>query len=766
MLANRKSLHPKISALSGASFGVLGAFLLASPASAQPVQLGPVSVEDRASSYQAQSADPRRTAPLRDTPQTVTVITDKLIADQNLLNLRDVLTNTVPGITFTAGEGGGGYGDGINLRGYTATSDITIDGVRDSAQYTRSDPFNIQQIEVVNGANSVYSGGGSVSGGINLISKTPTGTDFALVTAGGGTDDYGRLTVDAERALDDGISLRLNAMLHSNDAPGRDVEKFSRYGFAPSIALGLNSPTVFTLSYFFQHDDNIPQYGQPFFFNPFNTGGLPGVDRSTYFGYSNRDRQKINTHMATGLVTHRFSDSLSLRNLSRYSRVTQLTLVNPPRGAICTLAGIDPATGTACTPAGTLTPSGGGTTRDALNTTLYNQTDLTWHGTLAGMEHNVVLGASFLSEDFELVTSNSQRTTAGDAPAYPAKDILNPDNIYRGPINTFLTNSQDGERSAQAIYLFDDIKLTEQFSLNAGIRYDHNEGNNTTTTFAVPSGTATPGPIFRNQEDLLSYRAGLVFKPVEEASFYVAYSNSRTPSQSAVNGACVAASCNVSPEKAVNYEIGAKWDPLPYLSLTLALFRNERTNYKVPSNDPTVPDQVLDGASRVDGIALSATGTITEGWDIYASYAYLDSEVTQAVSDFCLANPTHTNCVGPIAGIGNNQPIAGNPLTNTPDHALSIWTTYRVLPQWNVGYGITYQGDYYLNNGAAPLFKNGSFLTNRAMVAYDVTENVTLQANVNNLFDEHYFIRIRNNAAGWATPGDGRSFTFTGSYRF
>ncbi|RYI15820.1 MAG: TonB-dependent siderophore receptor, partial [Acetobacteraceae bacterium] len=147
------STSHKIRALSGASLGVLGALLLAAPAAAQPVQLGPVSVQDQTNGYQAESADPRRTAPLRDTPQTVTVITGKLIADQNLLNLRDVLTNTVPGITFTAGEGGGGYGDGITLRGYTATSDITIDGVRDSAQYTRSDPFNIQQIEVVSGAN-------------------------------------------------------------------------------------------------------------------------------------------------------------------------------------------------------------------------------------------------------------------------------------------------------------------------------------------------------------------------------------------------------------------------------------------------------------------------------------------------------------------------------------------------------------------------------------------------------------------------------------
>lgn len=749
----------KIRALSGASLGVLGALLLAAPAVAQPVQLGPVSVQDQANSYKAESADPRRTAPLRDTPQTVTVITSKLIADQNLMNLRDVLINTVPGITFAAGEGGGGYGDGINLRGYTATSDITVDGVRDSAQYTRTDQFNIEQIEVTNGANSVFSGGGAVGGGINLISKTPTGTDFGIVSAGAGTDDYGRLTVDAERALDDGVSLRLNGMLHNNRAPGRDVEKFTRFGFAPSLSVGLGSPTTFTLSYLYQHDDNVPQYGQPFFFNQYNSGALPGVDRSTYFGYSNRDRQKITTHMVTGILSHQFSDSLSIRNLSRYARVTQFTRVNPPQGTVCLLSGINPSTGAACAAVGTFAPGGpAGNERDTLNTTVYNQTDLRWNGTLGGLQHTVVLGASFLSETFELATGNSQRTAAGVAPAYPVKNIVNPNNVYAGPVNYFLTQTQDGERNAQAVYLFDDIKLSEQFSINAGIRYDHNEGKNSSTTFAVPSGAATPNATFRNQDDLLSYRVGLVFKPVEEATIYAAYSNSRTPSQSAVNGACNVATCNVSPEKAVSYEIGAKWDPFQGLSLTAALFRNERTNYKVASNDPAIPDQVLDGSSRVDGLTLSATGTITEGWDVFASYTYLDSEVIQGVSNYCVANPGAAGC------FAANTPLAGNPLTNTPDHGVSLWTTYRILPELNVGYGITYQGDYYLNNGAAPLFKTGSFVNNRVMIAYDVTDNFTLQGNINNLLDETYFIRIRNN--GWATPGDGRSFTVTGSYRF
>jgi catecholate siderophore receptor len=120
---------------------------------------------------------PKYTAPVLDTPQTITVVSKAVIAAQDLMTLRDILS-TVPGITFGAGEGGGGYGDSINLRGYAASSDITVDGVRDSAQYTRSDPFNMEQLEVTNGANGVYSGAGSV-GGSMPIRPSATASPYA-----------------------------------------------------------------------------------------------------------------------------------------------------------------------------------------------------------------------------------------------------------------------------------------------------------------------------------------------------------------------------------------------------------------------------------------------------------------------------------------------------------------------------------------------------------------------------------------------------------
>src|SRR6476469_3491102 len=161
---------------------------------------------------------PKATSPLLDTPQTVTVISDQVLRRQNLLTLRDALA-TVPGITFGAGEGGGGYGDAINLRGYSASNDVTVDGVRDSAQYSRTDPFNLQQIEIYDGANSVFNGSGSVGGTINLVSKVPMPETLTIAQGAAGTDDYYRGTIDTNVRASDLVAVRLNAAYHRNDVP-------------------------------------------------------------------------------------------------------------------------------------------------------------------------------------------------------------------------------------------------------------------------------------------------------------------------------------------------------------------------------------------------------------------------------------------------------------------------------------------------------------------------------------------------------------------
>ena len=302
----------------------------------QPRSLGGMTVtstaidDDEVLVEQAES--PEYTRPLLDTPQTITVLSNTTIRQQNLLTLREALT-TVPGITFGAGEGGGGYGDSINLRGQSASNDIQIDGVRDSAQYSRSDTFNLQQLEVVNGANSVYSGSGSIGGSINLITKRPQADDLTVLSAGIGTDNYYRGTVDSNLRVGENIAVRLNAMVHQNDIPGRDVDQSERWGVAPSITFGIDGPTSLTLLYQHQEDDNTPVYGVPYW--AVYGGPLPGASYSGYYGYSDVDFQKQNIDIATAIIEHEFSENLSLRNLSRWQTIASDTLVNQPQGTFC-----------------------------------------------------------------------------------------------------------------------------------------------------------------------------------------------------------------------------------------------------------------------------------------------------------------------------------------------------------------------------------------------------------------------------------------------
>lgn len=742
-------------------------------------------------------SSPKYTEAPRDTPQSVTVISRQLLDDQNLLTMRDILS-TVPGITFGAGEGGGGYGDSITIRGFTGSSDITIDGVRDSAQYTRSDSFNLEQVEVVNGASSVYSGAGSVGGSVNLVSKVARQGDRSIISAGAGTDSYGRLTADINRDLGEHSALRLNVMGHRNDVAGRDYEKFERWGIAPSLALGLGTDTTVTLSYLHQTDDNIPQYGVPFY----NGRPLAGVDSSNYYGYHNVDRQEIDTDSFTAIIDHRFNDRLSVRNLSRVQQVEQLSVVDATQGTWCMPNGRTPTGGTCAVvttingnaitvnvPPGQYLPSGPrGFVRDTTNKLLYNQTDFTGLFETGAIEHTVVAGFSFSHETFELDTSSDFRNANGTnpyiAPAHlPFTDLFNPNSIYTGPINRTLTGKTDGDMDNAAAYLFDTLKFSEQWQLNAGVRYEQVDGNSTTYTVqqaATNGGLPPTGPAIgtimgasapaKNDDDLFSYRAGLIFKPVEAGTIYLSYGNSKTPSKASVNGSCTAAqtvtsgvpqgnaNCNVDAETAVNYELGTKWDLFDAkLALTAAIFRNDRQDYRVNDPDPAniSGEQSLDGEARVDGVLLGIAGNVLDNWAVSANYSYLDSEVLQGISNYAATQ-------GP-------DYIKGDPLSNVPKHAFTLWTTYNFPFGLAVGYGATFQADMYLTQHSAtnvngPLVRAPDYWVHRAMAGYSFGKSVDLQLNINNLFDKEYYQRIRNN--GWATPGEGRNFIVSANYNF
>ncbi|MCB4858577.1 TonB-dependent receptor [Sphingobium sp. PNB] len=850
-------------ALSRPSFLALscvGAIAFASSAQAQDAaqgaKLGGMTVTDTAieeSPIKVEKAEsPKYTRPLLDTPQTITVIGKETIQQQNLLTLRDVLS-TVPGITFGAGEGGFGYGDRIILRGQDAKNDVTVDGVRSGAFLNRNEVYNIEQVEVTNGANSVMNGGGSVAGTINLVTKRPLADDKTILNAGIGTDNYYRATIDANKRVNDLIAVRLNAVYHRNDVPGRDIEDYERWGVAPAITIGIDSPTSLTLQGEYLDDKAMPQYGIRYF--PALGGIVDQFDRSGYYGFANLDRQDSKTKSLQAIFSHAFSDTVKVRNLTRYEHIRQDTVTSQPNGVFCldngTAGGFNPDTGGACTqrigttaagetltiPVGYYLPIGGrGNQRFITNETAYNQIDLSADFDTGGIGHTLVVGGSALWERYDQLQGSLGRsangfdpyaapftapaTGAGAAnPAYsaaaslgfylplvniadPSSGIVGPaattglarvygSNNYVGPVNFILGTHNVGEQTSYAAYLFDTMKFTDWFEINGGVRYEKVKGFNRTFTYNTTGGSAQLGQIstvgtrLEVDDNLFSFRIGAVVKPTPDTSLYVAFGNSKLPSKSSVDGSCTAdnaaggsGTCNVRPETTKNYEIGAKADLFDkQLLLTLALFRNDRNQIKVVSGDPLLRDQATDGRQRVEGVSFGASGNITSNWTISANYMYLKSKIKQGVSDYCLAHPGATD---PAAGTCANSttfldPTAGYALTNTPKHSGSLFTTYRFGFGLELGYGLTYQGSFLLNQPSlAQLVANSyvgyrvpSYTIHRFMASYPITENLKAQVNVQNFTNEKYVTTVRNNINNsWAQPAPTRSAVFSLNYMF
>lgn len=808
------------------ALGCVGAMAFAANASAQGgeqgARLGGVTVTDSAideSTVKVEKAEsPKYTRPLLDTPQTITVIGKATIQQQNLLTLRDVLS-TVPGITFGAGEGGFGYGDRIILRGQDAKNDVTIDGVRSGAFLNRNEVYNIEQVEVTNGANSVMNGGGSVAGTINLVTKRPLAEDQTVLNAGVGTDQYYRATIDSNMRVNDLIAVRLNAVYHRNDVPGRDVEDYERWGIAPAITIGIDGPTSLTLQGEYLHDDSMPQYGLRYY--PREGGFLKEFDRAGYYGFANLDQQNSTTRSLQAIFSHQFSDAVKIRNLTRYEHIRQNTITSQPNGTFCLAStGLQPpdvatGIGAACTttvnganftvPAGYYLPTGGrGVQRFINNTTAYNQIDLSADFDTGGVGHTVVLGASAMWEQYRQEQGTLPRNADGSTPLFPLVSISNPgeivqgpagysygNNEYTGPINFIRASRALGEQTSYAAYLFDTLKFSDFFEINGGLRYENVKGLSRSFAYNVTAGSPTLGQLTsvtnfpRTNDNLFSYRVGAVVKPTPDTSLYVAYGNSKLPSKASVDGTCTVANaaggsgtCFVKPETTRNYEIGAKADLFDKkLLLTLAAFRNDRDQIKTVSGDPTLPDQATDGQQRVEGISFGASGNITSNWTISANYMYLKSKIKQGVSDYCLDHP---GAIDPAAGTCANSaafldPTAGYALTNTPKHSGSLFTTYRFDFGLELGYGLTYQGKFLLNQPTLVQLAAGtyvpyhvpSYTIHRLMVNYPITPNLKAQVNVQNFTNEKYVTTVRNAVGGsWAQPAQTRSAVFSLNYQF
>ncbi|HEU4532354.1 MAG TPA: TonB-dependent receptor plug domain-containing protein, partial [Steroidobacteraceae bacterium] len=366
-----------------------------------PRQLPKVSVEaDEPETYQTPRVSSAKiTTLLRDEPRTITVVPQKLIEERGAATLGEALRN-VPGITLVAGEGGGARGDQFRIRGFAAQNDIFFDGMREVAQFSNRDPFNLQAVEIAKGPDSAFGGRGSTGGSINQVSKLPILEQALSSTLAVGTESYVRATGDLSQPFGEGAALRLNAMYHDQEVEGRDGVTNSRWGIAPTIGFGLDSPTRLILGYYHLDQDNITDYGLP------TTAGelVVDVDRSNWYGFDGLNAEDSRADVGTARVEHDVNDRVSLRSQFRYAENDLWSIVTPPRNA-------NEAANTV-----TRNPN----VRDSVNTLAINQTDATIRLGSGAIEHTVVTG-------FEVSRELYKTRAYTLAPAAPLDNLTDPD---------------------------------------------------------------------------------------------------------------------------------------------------------------------------------------------------------------------------------------------------------------------------------------------------------------------------------------------------
>ena len=664
---------------------------------------------------------PLRRTELIDTPATVSVLSDELIAQQGRTTLRDTLRN-ITGISFQAGEGNPpGGGDAFSVRGFSARDDILVDGMRDIGNYFR-DPFIAHRIDVTKGPASAFAGRGNVGGTVNILTFVPKLGDFLTVEATAGTANLFRGEVDANLALDadNGIALRVQALAHSGDEPGRDVTRNRRWAIAPTIVFGVDGDTAVQVNVLHTEQSNIPDFGIPnvrdlsFAGSPFFGQPAP-VPRRNFYGYST-DYQDITADTVTLRLDHDFGDGLSLTHQTRVGRVHNDGIGSAPRW----VAGTPEADANARL-------FGRGKPRDQIDRAWFNQTSITGEFGSDAFHHTLVAGVEVSFESAE-----NQRRLDPDGPLLPLFDPP----LTAGPIPAYNGTRARMETDTIAAYLFDTVELGADFRIVGGVRFDDVK----TRVQGFDDGGTVPSYVtdLSVSDSEWSGNVGLVWKPDADSAVYVAYGTAFEPSGrtevvqlAGVNNNPPVSrdSLSAGPERSVALELGARTEfPLFGGEATLsgALFQITKTNARTRGIEPGDPAIVLDGEQRVRGLELQLSGEIHDHWTVFAGYSYLHGEV-----------------------IRSNLPSEiGVRLDNLPRHSASVWLSYRVAEPLMIGGGFQHVGGRRSDITApagftvvtVPAYTVADFY-----VEYDVSETVAVRLNVTNLFNEYYFQSFFNN---------------------
>jgi catecholate siderophore receptor len=646
-------------------------------------ELEPVEVvARRADAGEVTSTATRTPTPLRDVPQAVTVVSRALITEQAMQGMADV-TRYVPGVTMGQGEGNR---DQPTIRGNISTSTFFLNGLRDDVQYFR-DLYNVDRVEVLKGPNALIFGRGTGGGVINRVSKEADWTPVRELTLQGGSYDTRRGSVDFGQGVSQSVALRFNGMYENSDRFRHDVN-LERYGVNPAVTVAAGSRTRITADYEHFSDYRTADRGIPSF------AGRPAqTDIRTFFGDPSQSWSDALINVGTAMVEHELSPTLQLRSrvlFGDYDKMYQ----NVFPGSVDST--------------GTLVSLSAYNNRNDRNN-LFSQTDLIWRASTGSVRHTLLAGVDLGRQ----VSRNLRNTGFFDGTATSISVPLQRPTIQH-PVS-FRPGETDAHNrvrvNSAGVYLQDQVALTPELQLIAGARLER---------FDLTFHNFRNGQDLDRTDDLFSPRAGVVVKPVALLSLYGSYGVSYLPSAGDQFSSLTATTETLEPEKFENYEVGAKLDVANGLALTGAVYQLDRTNTSAP--DPLDPSlTVQTGSQRTRGVEVGATGQVTPSWEVAAGYALQDAEITGRTSQ---AEP------------GAKVPVV-------PRHTVSVWNRYQLHPRWGVGLGVLYQDDMFAsidNTVTLP-----SFTRFDAGVFFTLSDHLRAQVNVENLFDEEYFITSHSN---------------------
>lgn len=638
---------------------------------------------------------------LKDTPQSVTVVTQDVMKDQSIQSISDAV-RYVPGVTASQGEGNR---DALNFRGAGVnTGDFYLDGVRDDVQ-TYRDLYNTDRIEVLRGSNAMIFGRGGSGGVINRVSKEAGWDPVRELSVTYGAYDQKRTSIDVGNGINDVAAFRLNAVYEDANSY-RDGVNLERYGFTPTLTLKPSENTKIVLSTEYFKDKRIGDRGMPSIGSGLNNRPYNIGDHSTFFGSAHLSPNETETKAFNALIEHAFDNGITIRNRTRYADYDKFYQNVYARGAVKANGTVD------------LGAYYDGTDRQ----NFINQTDITYELNAAGFEHRLLAGMELGRQD----TDNfriSPNGTNDNLPA-PGGNVSAENPTFTGTLNlNNLRINRKSEANITAFYLQDQIILSPKWELVLGVRHDKFD---TDYTDLATTDDPTRNTKINTTDNKVSPRAGLIYKPSENLSLYASYSQSFVPRAGDQLTSLTVSSANLAPEKFINHEIGAKYDVNADLSLTAAVYKLERENIAAASDTPG--QTILIDGQETKGAELGISGKLTEKWSMFGGYAYQDGEITKDQS------------------ISGSQYKSGTELGQTPRHTFSLWNRYDFNDTWGAAIGVISRSDMY---ALTPSTTNSTVLPGYtrvdAAIYGKLSKNVRLQVNLENLTNQEYALSAHNN---------------------